>query len=337
MNYGLMNYDSMKTILDKIKAYDRIIIFRHKRPDGDAVGSTLGLRDILRLTFPEKEIYVNNSDYSDYVAFLGEEDPPLSDEFYAEALGIILDTAVCDRISNPRYALCRELCKIDHHIPVQSYGEAEWVEEERSSTCEMVAAFYAAFRDELKINVEAATRIYAGMVTDSGRFRFRSVSGDTLRLAGTLLDEGVDLDTLYAQLYIKDFHALKFQSYVYDNMKVTENGVVYCHISREVREQFGLSFEQACSAIGYMESIRNCLIWIAFIEADPKDGEDRVEIRVRLRSRFVTISEVAENYRGGGHACAAGATVYSREEMDALIAEADERLGAFKETHTGWM
>ncbi len=337
MNDGLMNYDSMKAILDKIKAYDRIIIFRHTRPDGDAVGSSLGLRDILRLTYPEKEIYVNNSDYSDYVSFLGEEDPPMPDEFYAEALGIILDTSISNRISNRRFELCRELCKIDHHIPVESYGSAEWVEEERSSTCEMVAAFYSAFRDELKINKEAATRIYAGMVTDSGRFRFRSVSGDTLRLAGTLLDEGVDLDTLYARLYIKDFETLKFQSYVYDHMKVTENGVVYCSISRAVREKYGLTFEQACTAVGFMESIRNCLIWIAFIEADPKPETKESEIRVRLRSRFVTISEIAEQYRGGGHACAAGATVKNRKEMRALIADADARLADYKANHTGWL
>ncbi len=331
-----INYASMRAILEKIKAYDRIIIFRHKRPDGDAVGSTLGLRDILRLSFPEKEIYVNNSDYSDYVAFLGEEDPPMPDEFYAEALGIILDTAVPDRISNPRFALCRELCKIDHHIPTNSYGSTEWVEEERSSACEMVAAFYDTFREELKINREAATRIYAGMVTDSGRFRFRSVSGDTLRLAGTLLDEGVDLDTLYAQLYMRDFETLKFQSYVYEHMKVTESGVVYCSISRAVRRKFGLTFEQACTAVGYMESIRDCLVWIAFIEADPKP-DATPEIRVRLRSRFVTISEVAEHYRGGGHACAAGATVKNRREMRALIAEADARLREFKANNKGWM
>ncbi len=331
-----MNHSSMQAVLDKIKAYDRIIIFRHKRPDGDAVGSTLGLRDILRLSFPDKEIYVNNSDYSDYVSFLGEEDPPLPDEFYADALGIILDTAVVDRISNPRYALCRELCKMDHHIPVESYGEAEWVEEERSSTCEMVAAFYDAFRDELKIDREAATRIYAGMVTDSGRFRFRSVSGDTLRLAGMLLDEGVDLDTLYARLYMRDFETLKFQSYVYEHMKITEAGVVHCYISRAVRERFGLSFEQACSAVGFMESIRDCLIWIAFIEADDKPDTPK-EIRVRLRSRFVTVSPIAERYRGGGHACAAGATVRSRKEMNTLIAEADERLRDYKASNEGWL
>ncbi len=322
---------AMQAVLDKIKAYDRIMIFRHKRPDGDAVGSTLGLRDILRLSFPDKEIYVNNCDSSDYVSFLGEEDGPLPDEFYAEALGIVLDTGVSDRISNPRYTLCRELCKIDHHIPLESYAATEWVEEERSSTCEMVAAFYAAFSDELKIDVQAATRVYAGMVTDSGRFRFRSVSGDTLRLGGILLDTGVDLDHLHAHLYMKEYHTLKYQSHVYKHMKITEHGVVHFYADRQTQEKFGLSFEEACSSVGYMESIRNSLIWIAFIEAP--DGA----IRVRLRSRFVTINALAEQYRGGGHACAAGATVQNRKEMRELIAKADALLGEFKANNEGWL
>ena len=321
----------MKVIFDKIKEYDRIVIFRHKRPDGDAVGSTLGLRGILRLSFPNKEIVVNNSDYSDYVGFLGDEDAPCSDEFYAEALGIVIDTATEDRVSNPRYNLCKELCKIDHHIPKETYGNYQWVEEHRSSACEMIAAFYAAFKDELKIDVASATLIYAGMVTDSGRFRFRSVSGDTLRLAGMLLDEGVDTDHLYANLYIKDFNSLKLQAYVYDRMKLSEHGVAYIYITQATQKRFDLTFEQACAAVGYMDSIKDSLIWIAFIESD--DGS----IRVRLRSRFVTINEVAEKYTGGGHDCASGATVHSRKEMKALIADADERLADYKENNEGWL
>ena len=323
--------ESMQAVLDQIKEHDRIVIFRHKRPDGDAVGSTLGLRGILRLTYPHKEIVVNNSDYSDYVGFLGDEDPPMPDEFYAEALGIVIDTATEDRVSNPRYALCRALCKIDHHIPKESYGQYQWVEEHRSSACEMIAAFYAAFKDELKIDVESATRIYAGMVTDSGRFRFRSVSGDTLRLAGMLLDEGVDTDHLYANLYMKEFPTLKFQSYVYDRLKITQSGVAYVYIPRSARKRFGLTFEQACAAVGYMDSIKGSLIWIAFIEAD--DGS----IRVRLRSRFVTVNEVAEKYSGGGHACASGATVHSRKEMKALLADADAKLAEYKKNNEGWL
>jgi len=323
--------EQMKVIFEKIKAYNRIVIFRHKRPDGDAVGSTLGLRGILRLSYPQKEIIVNNCDYSDYVGFLGGEDPAMPDEFYTEALGIIIDTATSDRVSNPRYALCKEICKIDHHIPKESYGDYEWVEEHRSSSCEMIAAFYAAFKDELKIDVDTATLIYAGMVTDSGRFRFRSVSGDTMRLAGMLLDEGVDTDHLYANLYMKEFHTLKFQAEVYKKMKISENGVAYLYVSRAMQEKFGLTFEEACASVSYMDSIKNSLIWIAFIEAD--DGN----IRVRLRSRFVTINQIAEKYNGGGHDCASGATVKSRSEMRRLIADADARLKEYKESNEGWL
>lgn len=330
--------EQMKAIFDKIKAYDRIVIFRHKRPDGDAVGSTLGLQGILRLTYPEKEIVVNNCDYSDYVGFLGDEDQPVPDEFYTEALGIVIDTANTDRVSNPRYALCKELCKIDHHIPVQSYAHYEWVEEHRSSACEMIAAFYHAFRDELKIDRTSAALIYAGMVTDSGRFRFRSVSGDTMRLAGMLLDEGVDTDHLYAHLYMKDFNTLKFQSYVYDHMKITDNGVAYVYISRATREKFGLTFEDACASVSYMDSIKGSLIWIAFIETDDDAGAGLDSgIRVRIRSRFVTINELAEKYHGGGHDCASGATVYSRKEMKALLADADARLADYKKNNEGWL
>lgn len=328
--------EQMKLIFEKIKEYDRIVIFRHKRPDGDAVGSTLGLRGILRLSYPDKEIIVNNSDYSDYVGFLGSEDEARPDEFYAEALGIVIDTATSDRVSSPRFSLCKELCKIDHHIPKETYGDYQWVEEHRSSACEMIAAFYAAFKDELKIDVESATLIYAGMVTDSGRFRFRSVSGETMRLAGMLLDEGVDTDHLYAHLYMKDFNSLKLQAYVYDRMKMSQHGVAYIYINRAIRKRFKLTFEQACACVGYMDSIKDSLIWIAFIEADDRCQGSR-SIRVRLRSRFVTINEVAEKYGGGGHDCASGATIHSRKEMKALIADADTRLADYKESNEGWL
>lgn len=321
----------MIAILDKIKQYEKIVIFRHKRPDGDAVGSTKGLCGVLRATFPEKDVRLINNDYAEYVAFLGEEDGAQNDEFFADALGIVIDTATVDRISNPQYALCRELIKIDHHIPIQDYGDIMWVEEERSSSCEMIAAFCDAFRDELVLTSEAATAIYTGMVTDSGRFRFRSVSGETMRLAGTILDVGIDVDSLYARLYTKDFNEFKFQSYLYKKMKMTENGVAYLYVDRAMQKKFGLSNEQASACVSYMDSIKGSLIWLAFIEN--ADGT----VRVRLRSRFIEINKLAEKYGGGGHACACGATVSSKKEMKALIADADELLGKYKAENGGWL
>ena len=327
-----MNRESMEKILQKIKEYNRIIIFRHFRPDGDAIGSTKGMREILRLSFPEKEIYLLNNDYSDYLEFLGGEDEPIADELYADALALVLDTGTEDRISNQKYKFCREICKIDHHIDHKPYGDYCWIEELKSSTCEMVAEFYYTFRDELKIDKTAATYLYTGMVTDSGRFRFRDVDGDTLRYAGMLLDLGIDTDTLYANLYIKSFEELKFQSHVYKKMKVTENGVAYVVIDKATQEKFGLTQEQASACVSFMESIRGCLIWIAFIE-----NPEKKNIRVRLRSRFVTVSEIAENYRGGGHACAAGATLLKKKEIEQLLADCDARLKDFKENNEGWL
>ena len=326
-----MNREQMSLILEKIKQYQKIIIFRHKRPDGDAVGSTKGLAEILKLTYPEKEIYIINNDYSDYTGFLGGEDEARPDEFYADALGIVIDTATIERISNPKCQLCRELVKIDHHIDRNPYGDVSWVEEEKSSACEMIADFYAAFSDELKINPEAATYIYAGMITDSGRFRFRSVTGDTLRAAAMLLDQGIDTDTLFANLYMKEYHTMKFQAHVYKKMKITKNGVVYLYVDKAMQKKFKLTSEQASASVSYMDSIKDALIWMAFIEND--DGT----VRVRLRSRFVTINELAEKYHGGGHACASGATVYSKKEFKALVADADRRLGEFKANNEGWL
>lgn len=321
----------MKKILDKIKEYNKIIIFRHFRPDGDAIGSTKGLYTILKLTYPEKQIYLQNDDFSSYLSFLGGEDAPLPDEDYADALGIVVDTGTSKRISNKRYSLCRETVKIDHHIPLESYANYEWVEEHRSSSCEMIAKFYDTFKDELKINSEAATYIYAGMVTDSGRFRYREVSGETMRLAGMLLDVGIDTDRLYANLYMKDLDDFRFESYVHQHMKITEGGVAYIHITNKLQKKLGISLETASSCVSYMDSIKGSIIWVAFI--DSPDGN----IRVRLRSRFVQISDIGERYRGGGHACAAGATLEDKKEIKMILSELEERITKYKQENEGWL
>lgn len=325
-----MQIEKIKEVLATIKAYDKIAIFRHFRPDGDAVGSTKGLAAILRLSFPEKDIRVLNEDYSDYLAFTGSEDTA-EDSFLSGALGIAIDTATAKRLSTKRYTLCDKLVKIDHHIPVESYGDINWEDEKKSSACEMIAELYYACRDELKIDSEAATYIYLGMVTDSGRFRYDSVSGDTMRYAGMLLDVGINTETLYARLYMKERELFRFESYVYRNMKITDAGVAYIHITKKLKKKLGLSNEDASTAVSYMDSIKGSLIWMAFI--DNEDGTTRV----RLRSRFLPINQLAEKYSGGGHACAAGATVHTKAEMKSLIAEADALLGEYKVTNEGWI
>ena len=328
-----MHEDIKGLILEKIKAYDTVMLFRHKRMDGDCVGATKGMKGILRCTWPDKRVLLIDGQKSDYLAFAGPDDEDVPDEVYADALAIVIDTGDQERISNPKYRLCKEVIKIDHHIPVDQYGSVNWVEEERSSACEMIADFYRTFMDELRIDQAAATHLYMGMVTDSGRFRFDGVNGDTLRLAGLMLDQGVALEPLYANLYLQDYEALAFKAYVYQHVQRTEHGVAYLYVDREMQRKFGLTFEAAGNTIAYLEAIRGCLCWLAFIE--PEEGNP--DIRVRVRSRFLPTVCLSEAHHGGGHAMASGATVYSREEAEQLIAEADALVKEYKETHTGWM
>ena len=321
----------MQLIFDKIKSYDKIIIARHKRPDGDAIGSSLGLSRILSLSFPEKNIRVAAEDSSEYLAFLGNCGSPISEEEHKDALAIVTDTATFDRVSDSGICGSREIIKIDHHIDVAPYGDIAWVEDFRSSACEMIAEFYLAFRDELKIDKTAAEFIYTGMVTDSGRFRYAGTTGETLRCAASLLDNEINTERLFSNLYSESIDELRFRSYVTGKVKLTENGVAYLIITKAMQNKFNLSFESASNCVSYINSIKGSIIWLAFIE------EEAGTFRVRLRSRFVEINKLAEKYGGGGHACAAGANAKNRREINALLCDADMLIADYKENNEGWL
>ena len=130
---------------------------------------------------------------------------------------------------------------------------------------------------------------------------------------------------------MKDFETYKFEAYVYQRIKMTENGVAYFHVTEAMKEKFGLTMENASAAVSYMDAIKGSLIWIAFI--DSPDGT----IRVRIRSRFLHVNQIGEKYRGGGHASACGATLHDKKEIKKLLADADKLLKEYKETHEGWL
>ncbi len=326
-----MNEDIKRRILEKIEEYDSIVIGRHFRPDGDAIGSTKGLERILELTYPEKKIYLSSSDYSDYLAFLGGDDGEVSDEIISSSLAIILDTATLDRMSYKKLGGAKELIKIDHHIKSEDWPALEWIEDYRSSCSEMIADFYNTFSDRLVIDSWAATAVYTGMVTDSGRFSFSSTSGETLRMAALMLDKGVDVETLMARLELKDISFYRYREAVFNMVNITESGLAWVYVDSDFQKKWNLTREEASESVSFMSSIRGSICWIAFI--DNADGT----IRVRLRSRFMTVDTLASRYHGGGHDRASGATCYSREEMEALIRDADKLVASYKASNGDWM
>lgn len=317
-------------IKNKIEEYSKIIILRHIRPDGDAVGSSLGLRELLTSSYPEKEIKCFGKDFAESLNFISKEDIE-EESFYEDALVIVVDTATKDRISSDNYIKAKEIIKIDHHPNVDPYGIINLVEVDLSSTCELITKLYNHCKDDWKMTKKAAELLYMGICTDSGRFRYSSTNGDTLRNASILLDEGINLEKLYSNLYLKDFESFKLQSEVYKKMKVTTYGVAYVYIDKKTQQKYGISSQEASLMVGALDSIKGCLIWIAFI-----DNPDS-SIRVRLRSRFLDINDIATQYNGGGHGRASGATVYSYSEMKSLIKACNKKLKKFKEENDEWL
>ncbi|MBE0700184.1 MAG: bifunctional oligoribonuclease/PAP phosphatase NrnA [Acholeplasmataceae bacterium] len=312
----------MERILNKIKQYDTIIIHGHQRPDGDCYGSQFGLKDIIKQSFPQKKVYVVG-ERSDFVNFVGQIDD-IPDEAYQEALSIVVDTAVKDRISDPRFQLGKELIKIDHHIPVDDYGDLRWVDTSFPSCAQMITYFYHKFRKELKLSVKGAIALYTGIVTDTGRFRFRGVSQLTHQMAGILLSKGVDVEYIDDKLGRETLDMVALKGYVYSNFITTEGGLIYLKMTRDVIEKYRVSDEEAASVVGLLGGIDGYPVWALIIEYPS-------EIRIRLRSSGPTIDKLANAYGGGGHAKASGCRLNGWDELESFIKDVENVISAYNE------
>ena len=315
--------DVKKAIIEKIKNYDTIIIARHVRPDGDACGASFGLKYIIKESFPDKRVFVVNNDVTPSLEFLGEEEK-VSEDVYENALAVTVDCPTLSRVANEKITLAKELIKIDHPLEVEPFGDISWVESGRSSVCEMIADL-ALSSFELKLTQRAAFCLYLGIVTDTDRFKFKSTSPETLRIAAKLRDVGVDVDEISSHIYLETQNFIKFKAYIYKKIKITRNGVASLYISRAMQEKFSLTSEEASDTVTFIQNIKGSQIWAVFIENTDDDN-----IRIKLRSRYVKVNELAEKYRGGGHANACGATLYSKREYIKFLREADRLLSKFK-------
>ncbi|OQX93672.1 MAG: hypothetical protein B6I17_01865 [Tenericutes bacterium 4572_104] len=312
----------MKHILQKIKEYNRIIIHMHIRPDGDCYGSGFGLKEIIKETYPNKEVYVVGETAS-YVKFIGNVDE-IPDEYFKGALSIVVDTASGERVSDQRFKLADYVIKIDHHIPVEDFGNYQYVDTTRPAASQIILEFYLKFKDELKFNMNAAKALYTGIVTDTGRFKYRSVSADTFRAVAFLLEYGLDFTEILGKLDIKSERLMKLQGYVLQNFEKTPDGVAYIKMKPEIIKKFGTTLEEATSLVNELSTLEDCPVWMLFAEY-----ENNV-VRGRLRSRKPAIDKLANKYNGGGHKLACGANLGDWETVDRLLEDANELVREYK-------
>ena len=305
--------------LGLIQAYDRIIIHRHNRPDGDAMGSQIGLKHIILENFPGKQVYAVG-DVSKRFTFM--EDSVMDevpDAWYEGALAIILDTSAKALISDDRYQLAEKTLRIDHHIFCEKIADVEITDTSFESCCGMIAQF--ACECGLKLNEVASKSLYTGMVTDSGRFRYDATTARTFRLASVLMEKPFDTNELYGNLYADDFAKVKLRAQFVLKINFTANNVAYIYTDLAEAKALNVeTFTISREMVNTMANIKGVDIWVNFTETE--DG-----ILCEIRSSRYNINPIAVKYGGGGHAKASGATVADRDTAMAMLADLDAMIG----------
>ncbi len=310
-------------ILDEIVRHDCIILHRHTKPDGDALGSQIGLKHILKENYPDKRIYCVGDGAGRY-AFMDDcQMDDIPDDIYDGALAIILDTSSHNLISDKRYTLAARTARIDHHIFCEEIADVEVVNTEYESCCGLVTEF--AVESGLAIPPLAAKSLYTGMVTDSGRFRYDCTTRQTFRLASRLLEEPFSISEIYGNLYADDYEFLKLRAKFILKMRFTPNHVAYIYTDQDEVRQLGTdTFTLSRGLVNTMSDIKGVNIWVNFTESP--EG-----VLCELRSSKQNINPIAVKYGGGGHAKASGATLKNKEEAMRMLADLDKMQGESNE------
>lgn len=306
-----------KALYRKIKENDIIVIARHIGADPDALGSSIGLREIIKETFPKKEVYTIGASSSKF-KFMGCMDK-VNENKYKDALLIVLDTPDLKRIDGVNNINdFKDVIKIDHHPEIDEFGTVRWIDDAKSSVCQMIIEL--CYETKLKMTKYAAERLFLGLVSDTNRFLFYYTTADTMRIVSRMIDDtGIDFTSLYDDLYRRPITEIRLQGYMYQNLIVTENGLGYLKLTDEIIKQFEVDPASSGNLVNNFNNIDEVLVWVTFSE-DIKQGL----IRVNARSRGPIINKVLERHNGGGHKFASGARIKTFDEMEEIVKELDE-------------
>ena len=303
-------------ILQAIKEYETIIIHRHNNPDGDAMGSQIGLKEIIKTNFPEKQVYVVGDPAKRYAFMDGSTMDEIPDETYEGALAIVLDSGASALISDDRYKTAAKTARFDHHIFAETICELEMVDTSYESCCGLITDF--AVQTGLQLSPASAKALYTGMVTDSGRFRFDSTTSQTFRLASELLKQPFSVTDIYAQLYADDFEQVRLRAQFILKINFTPENVAYIYTTKEELAACGAdTFTVSRGMVSTMADLRGVDIWVNFTETEDK-------ILVEIRSSKYTVQPIAVKYGGGGHAKACGCSLPDKATAMQLLEDLND-------------
>ena len=307
-----------EAIISAIQDAHHIIIHRHHRPDGDAIGSQVGLKYLLAHNYPDKTIHVVGDDPGTLGFVEGSVMDDIPDEAYGDALAMVLDCGGAGMVSDTRYTLAPKTARIDHHLYTGAFTDLEVIDSSFESCCGLIAAL--AEEAQWELNPTAARALYLGMVTDSGRFRYDGTTARTFRLAANLVEQDFDRNDLFRNLYADDFDAKRLKAEYILRIRFTDKRVAYIYTTAEEAAASGKdTFTISRGMVNTMADIRGTDIWVNFTEADGG-------VLCEIRSSKYNINPIAVKYGGGGHAKASGAKVADRETAMAMLADLDNLM-----------
>ncbi len=298
-----------KAILEKISQYDKISIFRHQRPDGDAMFSALALASFLKDNFPEKTIKVAGEDEYDVIS----RNDKVSLAYIKESLAFVLDTSKSDRIDDDRALKASFIIKIDHHPIDDPYGQINLLNSNASACAEVLAAmFFSKEFSSLKLSKKTCEYLYSGIVTDTINFRTTNVTADTLLIASRLVREG-DLQVAEIVEYVmdKDIDHFVLATKIRNRLKI-KGHFGYIIFNEKDLEKLGISQMEAKNNIDEIGKIKDLQIWSI---ASQSDGLYDVSVRSK---RGHVINTICAEYGGGGHRNAAACKKLTRKQLKTM-------------------
>lgn len=310
-----------KEVLNNIKKFDRIAIFRHIMPDFDALGSQFGLATWLKDNFPNKEVKVlgdNNVVFTKNGLY--PQTDKLKDSWFDEPfLAIILDVGNKKRIADPRFEKGTFKIKIDHH----PFGDENLFDLEITNThavaaSELICNMLFNFGNKYFMSKLAAEYFYSAIVGDSGRFQYSNTTAHTFILTSKLLTSGIDIVSIYEKMYRKEIADLEVIKFILNNYKISEQGVAYYVFTNDDLNKFNLTVDRGKENVNFFSSYSGIKIWCSITEDVTGPC-----FRISIRSRRYVINGVAQEFKGGGHPSASGAEIKDLTELPKFIARLD--------------
>ena len=304
----------IKTLLSSPK---NIVIVPHKNPDGDAMGSTLGLYHYLKI-YNHNVVVIAPNDYPSFLKWLPGDETVLKFESQEEESKTLIDNAdllftldfnAFHRAGNDMGEVLENSnaikLMIDHHQQPDNYAKYTYSDVSMSSTCEMVYNFIEMLDDSDKINATIATCLYVGIMTDTGSFRFPATTSKTHYIIGRLIEKGADNSQIHNNIYdTNSYSRLQLLGKAMQNLKVIpELRTAYITLSQAELDEFNFKKGDTEGFVNYALSLKDIIFAAIFIESQQ---DQIIKISLRSKGEFSVNEFSRAHFNGGGHTNAAG-------------------------------